>query len=167
MPRTLTLRSTSTDALVIADRNNLRDRRKFWGVRNNTGVLGFCLLSDPNTTHVDVGDKYAYLKYAVSNRVRTITAAGASNLIYQEHTVFCNATAGAQTINFVSTANATPGGRVHIIKKIAGDPANTVIVDMAGSETIDGAATVTLTNVGDYIVIQTDGTNWFRIGGNV
>jgi hypothetical protein len=164
MPRTLTLRSALPDALVIADRNNLRDRRKFWGVGNNAGVLGFSLLSDPFTTQIEFLNNHARFKFGMSVRQRTFTTATV-NLTSNDYSCFCDASAAAQTVNLVTTSAAMPN-RIHVFKKIDSS-ANTVTIDPAGSETIDGATTVVLANRWDYIVIQSDGSNWFKIGGNV
>lgn len=51
-------------------------------------------------------------------------------------------------------------GRVYNIKKI-GSTANTVTVVGAGAATIDGAASVVLTNQYQVVTLQFSGSNWF------
>jgi hypothetical protein len=66
------------------------------------------------------------------------------------------------TINLPSAA-AVLGGKIFTIKNsaTAGNP--TLTVDPSGSETIDGLATWPLLK-GQFVTIQSDGTNWIVIG---
>src|SRR5690606_24289335 len=76
-------------------------------------------------------------------------------------TVLCNNSSDA-TVSLPSAA--TVPGQIFAVKKI-GNNAHTVTLDPNGSETIDGATTYVLYVVGDYVVIQSDGTNWRVVGG--
>jgi hypothetical protein len=69
---------------------------------------------------------------------------------------------GNGTINLPSAA-AVLGGKIFTIKNsaTAGNP--TLTVDASGSETIDGLATWPLLK-GQFVTIQSDGTNWIVIG---
>jgi len=55
-------------------------------------------------------------------------------------------------------------GKWYWVKKIDSS-ANAVVVDADGSEVIDGEQTVTLRLQYQYIVIVSDGTEWFIVGG--
>jgi hypothetical protein len=44
---------------------------------------------------------------------------------------------------------------------------NTVTIDPDGSETINGASTVVLKAVNDYIIVVSDGTNWQRVAATI
>lgn len=82
-----------------------------------------------------------------------------------DYTIFCNATSGAITINLPSAATSGVSGRVYVIKK-TDNSANAVIVDGNAAETIDGAATYSLSTQYKYVTIQSNGANWFVIGNN-
>lgn len=75
-------------------------------------------------------------------------------------TVLVNAVGGARTITLPAAASYTH--RIYNIKKIDGS-ANTVTIDGNGAETIDGAATQTISTQWDSYTIQSDGTGWFII----
>jgi hypothetical protein len=73
-----------------------------------------------------------------------------------DHTILCNATGGAFTITLPAASNT---GLVFVIKKTDAS-GNAVTVDGAGAETIDGAATVSLSAQWASIMIQSNGANW-------
>lgn len=54
-------------------------------------------------------------------------------------------------------------GRVFIIKRITAG-VNTLDITPDGAETIDGAASYSLTGQYDFVVLQSDGANWMVIG---
>ena len=75
-----------------------------------------------------------------------------------DYTILCNNTAAPITINLPTAAGCA--GRIYIIKKIS--PAgNTVTVDGYPAETIDGNNTYALTTQYSFVMIQSDGTNWY------
>jgi len=53
-------------------------------------------------------------------------------------------------------------GRIYVFKRI-NSGANAVIVDPSGAETIDGAATYTLSAQWNSVTIMSNGTAWFII----
>jgi hypothetical protein len=87
----------------------------------------------------------------------TITAS--TTLTDAQTTVWAN-NAAAIVVSLPTSAGRA--GRIYIIKKVSAN-AFAVTIDPAGTETIDGLTTVDLTTQYDFIVIQSDGTNWFQI----
>ena len=74
-----------------------------------------------------------------------------------DHTIFANATSTNITVTLPTAANIM--GRQYIIKRVDSS-GNSVTIDPDGSETIEGASTMTL--VGQRsIVIQSDNSNWW------
>jgi hypothetical protein len=74
-----------------------------------------------------------------------------------------NPTAAARTVTLPSAATLT--GRMFAIRSTSSS--NTVTIDPDGSETINGASTVVLKAVNDYILFVSDGTNWQRIAATI
>ena len=75
-------------------------------------------------------------------------------------TVFvCDAAGGAFTITLPSVA--TYKNRIITVKRVSAS--NTVTVDGAGAETIDGAATYDLTSQYEQVTIFSDGDEWHII----
>lgn len=75
-------------------------------------------------------------------------------------TVVVDAAGGNKIITLPSAALFK--GKIYNIKKIDAS-ANTVTIDGAGAQTIDGAATHVLTTQYEVVRIQSDGANWFII----
>ena len=69
---------------------------------------------------------------------------------------------GTTTISLLPASRLQ--GKVYTIKRLDASNATTISAD--GSETIDGAASYTLTAQYKYVVIQSDGSNWYVIGNN-
>lgn len=76
------------------------------------------------------------------------------------HTVLVDASGAARTIAL--PAAATVSGREYVVKKTDAS-ANAVIIDPAGAELIDGAATHSMTTQWESVQIQSNGTSWFII----
>lgn len=75
-----------------------------------------------------------------------------------DNTILANTTGGSITVNLPAAASAT----IPIsIKKTAS--ANSLIIDPAGAETIDGSATATITVQYVSLTLVSDGTNWHNI----
>ncbi len=79
-----------------------------------------------------------------------------------DQAIFMSA-ASADTV-FLPTAVGI-GGRIYTIKKVDA-AANAVTVRASGAELIDGANTYALASQYKYVVIQSNGTQWFIIGNN-
>jgi hypothetical protein len=71
--------------------------------------------------------------------------------------ILSDATAADKTITLSSEMNK---GQIFVVKNMGS--ANDVIVDTEGSETIDGAASITLA-VDESIMVTNDGSNYFII----
>lgn len=88
--------------------------------------------------------------------IETITASS-DTLDATNHTVLCDATSNAITINLPSAVLFE--GAIFRIKKIDSS-SNYVTIDGDGSETIDGATTLVITTQYNSVTIQSDGSNW-------
>ena len=78
-----------------------------------------------------------------------------------DHTLLGDATSGTLTFTLPSAASSVR--RIYSFKKIDSS-GNSVVIDGAGSETIDGATTLSLTTQYQKVVIQSDGTSWWVVG---
>lgn len=87
----------------------------------------------------------------------TTTVAGELNVVLVDYT-----TTGASTVT-LGTATVAEG-QVVIIKDVDGNAAtNNITVDTEGSETIDGAASASITADSGALRLVSDGTDWFTI----
>lgn len=75
-----------------------------------------------------------------------------------DNTILCNATSAAFTITLPAASGNS--GIKYNIKKIDSS-ANVITIDADGSETIDGALTLTLSSQYDSYTIQCDGSAWY------
>lgn len=87
------------------------------------------------------------------------TASYSEASITGEKVILCDCTATAITINLPTAASNV--AHFHI-KKIDSS-ANTVTVDPAGAETVDGGATAVLQVQSESIDLVSDGTNWMIV----
>ena len=76
-----------------------------------------------------------------------------------DHTIFANATSTNITVTLPTAANIM--GRQYIIKRVDSS-GNSVTIDPDGSETIEGASTMTLADQRS-VVIQSDNSNWWIV----
>lgn len=108
-------------------------------------------------------------KAAGATNIVSKTFANNGNEVYPfEGTVKVDATSGSTTLILGDPADGgfNTGAKMVFIKTDAS--ANTVTVDAwtNWSATLNGVHTKTLTAQWQYIVVQSDGTNWFVVGGN-
>ena len=93
---------------------------------------------------------------SLSLSIRTITAS--TSLADTDYTVLVNAAGGAVTVT-LPAPSASINGRTYVIKKIAGDLANDVIVSGA----IEDGTSFSLYNDWTVLKVQTDGNKWYVI----
>lgn len=106
---------------------------------------------------------YAYLNGAwvdlttAGAKLAVTTKSGAYTATAFDCVILVDASAAAVTISLpTASGNA---GLTYVIKKIDSS-GNNVTIDPNGTETIDGATTVTLSSQYSYRMIVSDGTNW-------
>ena len=92
----------------------------------------------------------------MSAQYRTVTTTG--NVVSGDYLIVANAAGGAITMTLPPAALVP--GRIYVFKRI-NSGANAVIVDGYASETIDGAATHTLTPQWNALTIMSNGVAWF------
>ena len=96
----------------------------------------------------------------ISLAVPYATITGDTTITVANVVVFANATSGA--IDVTLYLAASNGGKTVTVKKIDSG-SNTVDIIRAGSETIDGGTTVTLTHQNESVTLISDNSNWFII----
>ena len=88
-----------------------------------------------------------------------------SLLVGDGHALVVVDTSGAtRTISLPNTGTIVAGWKATIIKAHA---SNSLIIDTPGAETINGAASVTLTSIYDCVTVMWDGTEWKITANNV
>ena len=92
----------------------------------------------------------------IGQNMKTVTAD--YSMIWADEAILADASGGAITITLPDPA-AYPNYEV-MIKKIDSST-NAVTVAPHGTETIDGASSLTLANQNDAVRLRSDGTNWF------
>jgi len=96
-----------------------------------------------------------------SPKIRSTTAKTATFRARSGETHLVNTSGGAVTANLPPVVEVI--GRIAFKLVTAG---NNFIIDGNASETIDGATTLTLSNSGDTVILESDGTKWYRVGGD-
>ena len=91
------------------------------------------------------------------NNIRAITASESVTIF--DHILEINATAGNVTVTLPSTANNRSLNKQYVFKRMDAT-ANTVTIDGAGAETIDGSATKSLTTQYETITISGRTSGW-------
>jgi len=102
------------------------------------------------TSDIDIPS--ASIDYTTTTITANATLSDISGLV----TVLCDCTSGNITI---SLPTAVGNQAAFNIKKIDSS-SNTVTIDPNSSETIDGAATVTIYDDDDFVQVQSDNSNW-------
>jgi hypothetical protein len=95
---------------------------------------------------------------ATRGTYRTVTTSG--NVQSGDYLLICDATAGSITITLPPAALVP--GRIYAFKRISSG-ANTVTVDGYAAETIDGAASHSLTPQWNSLILMTNGVAWFKL----
>jgi hypothetical protein len=113
---------------------------------NGNGNVGVGTTS-PTSTFQDAG----------SFSLKITTQTGNYTATASDYTILMNNTT-PKSVTLPTASGIT--GRIYVIKKIS---TGTSTVKTTGSETIDGATTKSLASQYDYIMVQSDGTNWVII----
>lgn len=92
--------------------------------------------------------------------VQTPTTSVTLTATYQDHMVKADATSGTLTVNLF-TASGNLGRRVSVKKMDSS--VNSVVIDGAGAEVVDGALTQTLYRQYDALTLYCDGAGWLLI----
>jgi hypothetical protein len=95
---------------------------------------------------------------ATRGAYRTVTTTG--NVVSGDYFLICNAAGGSITLTLPPAALVP--GRIYTFKRI-NSGANAVVIDPSGAETIDGAATYTLSAQWNSVTIMNNGIAWFII----
>lgn len=89
----------------------------------------------------------------------------ATNTARDDHIIGVDTTGGAVTITL--DTDDVESGRALIVKDEGGNAGSAnITIDTEGSETIDGAASVTISTNYGYRNLYSDGSNWFIMGSN-
>lgn len=75
--------------------------------------------------------------------------------------ILADATSGAITISLLAAATAGDGFRLAVKK--TDSSGNAVTIDGSGSETVDGALTLALSNQNEVAILMCNGSNWFVV----
>ena len=94
----------------------------------------------------------------LSAQYRNVTATG--NVVSGDYLIVADAAGGAITMTLPPAALVP--GRIYTFKRI-NSGANAVVIDPSGAETIDGAATYTLSAQWNSVTIMNNGIAWFII----
>ena len=94
----------------------------------------------------------------MSAQYRNVTTTG--NVVSGDYLIVADATGGAITMTLPPAALVP--GRIYTFKRI-NSGANAVVIDPSGVETIDGAATYTLSAQWNSVTIMNNGIAWFII----
>lgn len=127
----------------------------------NIAQAGFDLTTT-GTGNFGVGTATPNSKFTVSGSFATAisTKTASYTATAADHIIIVDATGGNRTITLPSAVGLD--GRQYIIKK-KDNSVNNVIIAAAGSETIDGAATVIMSIQWQVRTIVSDGANWMII----
>jgi hypothetical protein len=87
-----------------------------------------------------------------------VTRVAGATLAATDFSTMCNNTS-AVTMTLPTAAGIA--GRIYILKKTSAAGNNVSVAGYNGVETIDGATVYTITNKYSYLMIQSDGTNWY------
>lgn len=125
-----------------------------WDALNNRLGVG---TGNPSFNVDNSGTLRAYgITLNIVTKIEDYTATGADD------TILCDASEEGITVTL--PAASTLSGKILKIKKI--DSSESAInIDADGAETIDGNLTASLASQWDVKQIQSDGSNWFIIGG--
>ena len=121
--------------------------------------------AEKNLTRLN--ERIQHLESLPALRFRTATRNTTTNTTLDhsfDGTLFVDPSGGVVTVTLPASTNQP--ARIFVIKDETGSAgSNNITIDTTGSETIDGNPTLTITTNGASRILQTDGSNWFVIGG--
>ena len=150
---TLSRAAVSEDAILVAVSGLVQDGGVDYTVSGTT--LTFTT-APPNTVKILV--LFQDAKATINET--TTTKTGAYTTIAADDVVFADSTSSSFTIT-LGTAAVISGNHTTIKDSGGNGTANNIIIDTEGSETIDGAASVTISSDFEVFTFTSDGTNWF------
>lgn len=118
------------------------------GANGNTVIAG------------DIDDNYLDFPGGQVNRIRDIAAASGSVGLGDYFVTVSYTDTGTASIDLESAIAAIPGYTVIIFDKELNASGNNITITTEGSETINEAATATISTNGGKLTFITDGTNW-------
>lgn len=121
---------------------------------NSNALVNFAA----GTKHVWI-DVPAIQINSLNQSVATVTGTHNETSVYGTRILLANAAGGAVTINLPSAVNNLAR---YLVKKIDSST-NTVTIDPASSETIDGSATAVISVPNVALGLVSNGTNWYVI----
>lgn len=128
-------------------------------VETNSQTHMFFVDGSANKIGISTGNPHSGLQ--IDNSVAFAARAITQNhtVTAGDHTIFANATSTNITVALPTAANIM--GRQYVIKRVDSS-GNSVTIDPDGSETIEGASTMTLADQRS-VVIQSDNSNWWIV----
>jgi|GEM_PF-3875382 len=162
------LGTATTGASSVSSVNVLRSSGRQAFVRGEAmvpgdpGSMGSIDLGDWNATAGDGFQVYGTLPSSALPAGGALAAQTTKTANYTatstDYAIWCDATSGNITITLPTAVGI--GGKSYIVKKTDAT-ANTVTLDGAGSETLDGATTIVIGTQYQSYSIMSNGTNWF------
>jgi hypothetical protein len=141
------------------------------GVSGDNSLIDFRVESESSThmffvdgsaDKIGINTSTPHSGLQIDNSVAFATRAITQNhtVTVEDHTIFANATSTNITVTLPTAANII--GRQYVIKRVDSSGATSVTIDPDGSETIEGATTMTLPDRRS-VVIQSDNNNWWIV----
>lgn len=106
-----------------------------------------------------LGSNAKFSSYAIFKNIITVTADYSPGT--NDYTLLCDATSVSFTVYLQTSVGIL--GKIYFVKKVD-STANTITIQPSGTETIQGATSLTLATQGDIYILQSDGSNWSIIG---
>ena len=135
------------------------------GLTSNTDRVDLNANVDPNAADWErIAPEVIAIQEYLTTPGGQIAAIGGTlenaTLTTDDHTALLDAQLGARVVNLPSAVGID--GQIFIVKKVDAT-GNTVTIDPAGAELIDGAATKVISTQNDVVTIQAYNGNWFII----
>lgn len=164
----------STSSSMFMDNNNgqvwefYTNHDGLWGVFDKTGDAQQLTLhpgGEFTTAHNTLDDGSGNATFdgngafdgGLTLAQRTVT--GSITITGNDSTIF----AGSGTSTITLPTASGKAGRSYTIKNLT---SSSVTVATTSSQTIDGSSTLSLSTQYQYVTVQSDGSNWYVIGGN-